>query len=266
MAISTFPAASSGGRSERTVIITSTQSWTAPSDVTSVDLFLVGGGGGGGATLSTNNQGAGGGGGGQVLRDTVAVTPGASYTVTIGAGGALASAGSGNNGATGGSSSFGSLRTALGGGGGIGRNGSLYTARCWGGGGGYGDSCITGAGGGAGVPSATAWEGLNLFYFQPFVLGTPGAQQRAGLSSDVIPANPGLNGYGAGGGGASTSWSINYSYAGVNAGEGAMSNANGTNAAANFGGGGGGSAFQGGFRTGGNGGSGVCIIKYWSAA
>ena len=266
MAISTFPAASSGGKSERTVIITSTQSWTAPSDVTTVDLFLVGGGGGGGATNTTNNQGAGAGGGGQVLQDTVSVTPGASYTVTIGAGGALATQGSGNNGATGGSSSFGSLRTALGGGGGVGRNGAYYSARCWGGGGGMGDTCITGAGGGAGVPNLTSWEGLLCFEIQPFVLGTPGAPSRAGLSGQVIPANPGVNGYGAGGGGASTSWSINYSYAGQNAGEGALSNANGTNAAANFGGGGGGSAYQGGFRLGGNGGSGICIIKYWSAA
>jgi hypothetical protein len=63
---------------------TSTDTWTAPAGVTSVELLLVGGGGAGGGV----NQGAGGGGGGLVYNTAVTVSPGVTYTFTIGAGGA----------------------------------------------------------------------------------------------------------------------------------------------------------------------------------
>lgn len=99
----------SGGRIQKTDIIKSTQSWTAPADVTSIEIILCGGGGGGGnyysGTSGLDWQGAGG--GGSVFYDKLSVTPGSSYTVTIGAGGA------GNS--VGGTSSFGALMTAVGG-------------------------------------------------------------------------------------------------------------------------------------------------------
>src|SRR3989344_5756504 len=53
---------------------TGTTTWIVPNDVTSVDYLVVGGGGGGGA--------------GGFRTGTLSVTPGASLTVTVGAGGA----------------------------------------------------------------------------------------------------------------------------------------------------------------------------------
>lgn len=92
---------------------TSSSSWTAPAGVTVATVLLVGGGGaGGGANANTNHRTGGGGGGGQVVLATVPVTPGVSYTITLGAGGTGASAA---NGGKGGDSSFGTLVYAYGG-------------------------------------------------------------------------------------------------------------------------------------------------------
>ena len=69
-----------------------TFSWVAPCGVTSVTVDLWGAGGGGGGAgaysfLGTNTGAGGGGGGGAYHNVTVPVTPGTSYTVTVGAGG-----------------------------------------------------------------------------------------------------------------------------------------------------------------------------------
>jgi len=61
--------------------------WTAPANVSSVWYLVVGGGGGGGRSQADHNH-AGGGGGGGVLNGTVNVTPGTSYNVMVGDGGA----------------------------------------------------------------------------------------------------------------------------------------------------------------------------------
>jgi hypothetical protein len=96
------------------------------------------------------------------------------------------------------------------------------------------------------------------------VQGTLG-QYNTSQTSD-IGGNRGINGYGAGGGGGNID-NNRIRYGGLNAGNGANSNipSAATAAAANFGGGGGGSAAANPVRAGSNGGSGVCIIKYWSA-
>ena len=60
MAISVFPTPSSAGKSQQTVVITSTQSWTAPTGVTSAEILLVGGGGAGGHGTAGANVGGGG--------------------------------------------------------------------------------------------------------------------------------------------------------------------------------------------------------------
>jgi hypothetical protein len=57
-------------------------SWTAPAGVTSIELLAVAGGGGGGSDLA-----GGGGAGGLIYNSAFAVTPGTTYTVTVGAGG-----------------------------------------------------------------------------------------------------------------------------------------------------------------------------------
>jgi hypothetical protein len=66
---------------------TSSGSWTAPAGVTRIRLTLIAGGGSGGS--SNYSGGAGAGGAGAALRTEWArVTPGYTYTVTVGAGGA----------------------------------------------------------------------------------------------------------------------------------------------------------------------------------
>lgn len=110
------------GRYSKTVVFSSSGSYTWPADVKRIDVILTAaGGGGGGCNAENANQtfsGAGGGAGGTVFATIYATDndagPG-TYTVTIGSGGSGANgSGSGNNG---GNSSFMTL-TALGGQGG----------------------------------------------------------------------------------------------------------------------------------------------------
>lgn len=80
---------------------TSSGSWVCPGGVYSAEFLVVGGGGAGGgvgSSVATNRTAAGGGGGGAVKRLTLPVTPGSTYTITIGAGGTGAAAAIGGNG------------------------------------------------------------------------------------------------------------------------------------------------------------------------
>ena len=70
-----------------TPTLTST-SWTAPDGVFSVEVLVVAGGGGGGGNSGYAYGGGGGGAGGLIYNPAFSVTPGTSYTVTVGAGGA----------------------------------------------------------------------------------------------------------------------------------------------------------------------------------
>lgn len=74
-------------------------SWVAPTDVTLVFVTMVGGGGAGGG----HGYYGGGGGGAYYIRVGVKVTPGNTYTVTVGAGGTGNASANGN---AGGNSSF----------------------------------------------------------------------------------------------------------------------------------------------------------------
>lgn len=69
-----------------------TYSWTVPQGVTSVSVVCIGGGGGG-VDTTTNIYSSGGGGGGLGYKNAIAVTPGDSITVVVGAGGAVGSNG-----------------------------------------------------------------------------------------------------------------------------------------------------------------------------
>lgn len=93
--------------------------WTAPSGCRRIRVFVVGGGGAGaGAEVtggSTSSFGGGGAGGAMAVSEYTPAQFGSSQTVTVGDGGTGVSAGAGN---AGGTSSFGALVTAEGGGGG----------------------------------------------------------------------------------------------------------------------------------------------------
>lgn len=148
--------------------------WVAPAGVTSVTVEAWGGGGAGGGN-PTNTDGGGGGGGGAYSKTTVAVTPGNSYTVTVGAGG-LGGAGTGG---AGGDSWFSTITTILakggtggappaggsgnGGVGGVGGAAALGigTTKFSGGNGGTGRGSNTGRGGPGGSSAGTAANGTS---------------------------------------------------------------------------------------------------------
>jgi hypothetical protein len=139
-ALQELAAKSVGTKLLRITAITATGTWTKGSDVGSVLVELSGGGGGSNASV----VGSGGGGGGGSSRMFVAA-PGATETVTIGAGGAI--------GASGGATSFGAWCGASGGGAGgatIGGLGGVGTG---------GDINLRGHGGGWGAQTS----GLYLF-------------------------------------------------------------------------------------------------------
>ena len=186
---------------QQTFTTIGTTTWVAPSGVTSVSVVCVGGGGSGFGWI-----GGGGAGGGLAWRNNVSVTPGTSYTVTVGRGGSSSPGGS--NSVVSGSQvsrnglNSGFLTTAAGGGehggwrdaSGGQPTGGTYT----GDGGGNGGSCegghnlyggssstrMTSGGGGAGGYSGTGGKGA-------------GSLQNGG---STVNATSGSGGGGGGGG------------------------------------------------------------------
>lgn len=94
---------------------TGTSNWTAPAGVTTVKVTVIGGGGSGGGNSANANNGGGSAG---LAIGVVSVTPGTSYTVTVGAASTINTAG--GTLPVGGTSSFGTLISATGGQGGSG--------------------------------------------------------------------------------------------------------------------------------------------------
>lgn len=226
---------------------TGTTSWTAPPLTTSVEYLVVGGGGGGGGAYDTGSSG--GGGAGLVLTGTISVTPNSVYNITVGNGGAGGTADrtvpTETNGANGENSVFDTI-TATGGIGGyrsrsapdgVGVGGTIANALSLlsGGGGNGGGSAgsLASAGGGGGNGSAGGSTTNNT-------PGTGGSGISSSISGSAVT-------YGAGGIGGRDN-----------------QNANGVAGPPNTGNGGGGAgsvSFDN--STGGNGGSGIVILKYY---
>lgn len=287
-------AAGGGAKEPYQEIFTAPGTWTWPSNVTEVDVTLVGGGGGGGGDSAprassplpaTMKYGGGGGGGVRVERIPVA----GPQPVVVGAGGVGGRAGNiptRQLGTNGGSSSFGPVTVGGGGAGGpqspINFNG--FAAPPDGGGGGgtggqlpAGPTTLNGAAGGTygapGTPSAigdrTGGAG-----------GAGGAagMRRVGTSSESY-GGAARDGFGGGAAAAiNTGWNTNIS--GVGAGSSAFRfmppvgglggpHAGATSGRANMGGGGGGAlegpnpAGNAGPGISGDGGSGVVIVRWW---
>jgi formylglycine-generating enzyme required for sulfatase activity len=238
-----------------------------PAGVTEVDVLVVAGGGGGGGTI-----GGGGGAGGLVYESGYTVTPGSSMTVRVGDGGlgGIGYNNPGQAGQQGGNSVFGTI-TAIGGGGGAGWIGHPPTDGGSGGGsansvppgsgtpdqgfnGGQSNANRGGGGGGASEVGENGGAGTGgnggdgLYYGNLFgdIFGDSGwfaGGGGGGVRTGNGPASVG----GQGGGGTGTTTSVK-----------ADDGLPGT------GGGGGGAGYVGTNtdRIGGNGGSGVVLIRY----
>ena len=248
---------------------TGSTTWTAPADVTSVEVLVVAGGGSGGGGSGAIG-GGGGGAGGIIYNTSYAVVPGTTYPVVVGAGGVGALRNVGTNGVN---SQFGSL-VALGGGAG-GSDASLSAVGRPGGsgGGGTGRSGI-GAGGtaGQGYPGS---NGATNAYYAGGAGGGAGGPATPFFGSVAGSGGPGLyfnisgtsTAYGGGGGGGGSNYS-SVSTAGTGGvgggGNGTSTSINGNPGTANTGGGGGASGWSvdGTNIYGGDGGSGIVIIKY----
>lgn len=204
-----------------------TYSFTVPAGVTQLDVQAWGGGGRGGSRTS-GSSGYGGGGGGAFASRTITVTPGQSYTVTVGAG-------SNNNGSPGGDSFFINNTTLLAVGGQSVPNNTTAGAA-----GGAATSCVgtvrfSGGNGNSGL--ANAYGG--------------------GGGAGAGPLGNGLSGTGTNVGG------IGLTSGGGNGGAGRLTTTGNGNDGTAPGGGGGGALRSGsGSPTGGNGGDGQVIIRW----
>jgi len=252
-------------------------SWTAPTGVTAIEVLVVAGGGGG------SSGGSGGGGaGGLIYNSSYPVTPGTSYTITVGSGGSGGGS-SGGRGTSGSNSVFASL-TAIGGGAG----GSTYSGSNngdtggSGGGGGGGSGGATGQGnGGVGTVGQGFAGGNGYCLISTYVFGGGGGGAvQAGNNGYYGGSGGGSGGNGAqfaisgtvtyyaggGGGGAYVTGSSGAGGLGGGGNGGNYGNAysgnsglNGGAGTASTGGGGGGANYA---SSGGAGGSGIVIIKY----
>ncbi len=162
-----------------TVVFNTTASFIVPAGVSNVTVEAWGAGGGGGKAVAGDNNGGGGGGGGGYARGSYAVTAGTTQAVTVGIGGAAATAGgaswfgtvdtlfaagggAGGIGAAvgaGGSANIGNQATYNGGNGGGGAENGNKRFRRGGGGGAAATSAANGGNGQAGGPDGTGGAG-----------------------------------------------------------------------------------------------------------
>jgi hypothetical protein len=254
------------------VYVDATQGWIGYSAFIATNLgqsytasYLIVAGGGAGGSCLAGNYTPGGGGAGGFLTGTATLTPGTTYTATVGAGGFAVTNATGGNGSN--STLTGQTAAVGGGGGGGGPSGAGLGANGGsgggGGGGGTGQAGGTGTsgqgnnggtgqsggaynGGGGGGASAA---GTN---------GGSGATGGAGTASSITGASVTYAGGGGGGGGAN----------GGGAGGGGVGSSSGAGTAGttNTGGGGGGSGNSVGSTNGGAGGSGVVILSVPTAS
>lgn len=155
----------SSGKTPRVLTLTSGTSWTVPAGVTYVNVTLMGGGGAGGATDSASTVIGQNGFPGAVVSSTVATTPGATISYTIGAGGTGVAFSTNNGvGGAGGTTTFTGATSATGGNPGVSGgltniNGfaGLQLSRQNNGGGASVGSARTGGNGGAGAIYIEYW-------------------------------------------------------------------------------------------------------------
>lgn len=194
--------------SQTTETFTATTTWTCPDGVNSIAVKVWGAGGGGGYGGGTNKQGGGGGaGGGYSYNATVSVSPGTTYNLTIGTGGAGGISTSTNGGsAIPSSATFGATTvSANGGGGGLvgpkGAGGSTGTGTTYNGG--NGATAPNNDAGGGGEGACTTGNG-NSATNATGASGCDGGNGGNGATANNGAGSPGLS-YGGGGGGGTNS-------------------------------------------------------------
>ena len=253
--------------------------WSVPVGITTADVLVVGGGGAGG----TSSNGAGGGGGGGQVNAQASISISGVITLQIGAGGIAQTVASATAGGNGGTSSFtlssGSIISASGGSGGasvaVNAVGSPSTTGYNGGGGSVWASILSTTNGSPGVGGYKGGSSVGSSSTADAQAGGGGGGSGGnGSNAQTSGAtNGGAGGvgvsnsysgsatfYGGGGGGGKRSASTGTAGSGGSGGGGAGGKvANGVDATANTGGGGGGA---GGEYVGGDGGSGVVIVRY----
>lgn len=180
-----------------------TYSWTCPAGVNFVNALCIGGGGSG---FFGTVGAAGGGGGGLAWANNIPVTPGNSYTITVGAGGTSTTAGTA--GTAGGNSLFIDTSTCVGYGGGratsatsFGAGGSYFPNGGAGGSGGIGYNSPTydiGAGGG-GAGGYTGSGGTGGTYGNSGGAGAGGAGGGGSGGNNIATGGVAWNGGGGGG-------------------------------------------------------------------
>jgi hypothetical protein len=248
----------------------------------SIQSLVIAGGGGGGGNVITYNGGAGGGGaggyrssvtgessgGGGSAESALTVTPGTTYTITVGAGGAGAASQTAVSGTNGSNSVFATITSIGGGGGSMSDGGTTAGSSGGSGGGGGGDAHAGGSGttnqgyaggsrtatstyGGCGGGGAGA-VGVNGS-------GGSGTAGGAGVSSSITGSA--VTRGGGGGGGNYTAGGGGAGGAGGGGAGGSGSSGGGTSGTANTGGGGGGTGGASSGNPGGAGGSGVVILS-----
>lgn len=220
-----------------------TYSWTCPPDVYSVSVVCIGGGGSGNSSSSQPVQAGqvsgthanGGGGGGLGWKNNIAVTPGQSYTVVVGAGGAAATTptnGGRTNGNPGGNSYFISNSTVSGEGGRGATNvvtvlGGTFTGDGGGNGGaatGFGSYGGCQGGGGAGGYSGNGGNSA----FGVGYAGTGGGASAGTGEAFAFMEDTGATGYGGGGVGIQGQGSSGTEVSGASGGIGGSSGSNGS--------------------------------------
>lgn len=224
-----------------------------PQKALTCDYLVVAGGGGGGYY-------AGGGGGAGGFRTSTALsTPVAAYSITVGAGGAGAFDPSPES--TKGNNSVFSTITSTGGGNGPSGTGNGVTGGSGAGGAANGSAGTGGAGNQGGYSPVEGYAGGNGYFLSASSTANRGG---GGGGSSAVGANGTANTNAAGGAGTSNSYSgsaVTYAAGGGSSGN-ASSPTVGTSASANTGNGGQAGSYAASQRVGGNGGSGIVIIRY----
>jgi hypothetical protein len=236
--------------------------FTTPSDVSEIEILLIGGGGGGGASIA-----GGGGGGGFVYKSNYVVASNTNYIINVGSGG-TGDTNPQNSpvGMNGGNSSFGSLISHGGGGGGEYRGGENGKDGASG-----GDAAFESSPGSAIYPNERGNNGGASVRNNGFINGGGGGAGTAGgigFAGDGLESSiSGTATYYSGGGGGGQYVSSHDKFNGGLGGGGQGYGGNNTSPVfpndghINSGGGGGGGENE----KGGNGGSGIVIITYISS-